>query len=136
MSIWINSSVKILTDPRKIQTKTGNPMTVAFVGASTEGEDLFTFNIVAFGDMAAELARYTARDSIAITGTLKSNDYTTKTGEERKGFQVILDGLAGVKRRQPVQEEKKPKSRQGNGDRQRAGMAFQGSDDFEDELSF
>lgn len=107
--MWLNTSARLLNDPREITTKTGTQMAFCFVGAAIEGEDLSTFGIVGFDSLASELLRYRKGSTLIITGNLKANDWTGQDGTGHKGYQITLGGLAGIKRRSPVKEERQTK---------------------------
>ena len=65
--------------------------------ADIDGESGLPVGLVAFGSLADELSRYRKGDSLRVSGTFKANDYTNKAGDEVQGYQIVLDGIAGVK---------------------------------------
>ena len=65
--------------------------------------------MVCWNDLAEELARYGKGDTLTLNGRLQANDYTNKQGELVSGYQLIIDGLMGVKRTSAMQDEVKPR---------------------------
>lgn len=109
--IWINGTLRLANDPQARTTKTGGGMAFGFGFADIEGVEGLGLALLAFGSIAEELLRYRKGDSVRVSGTLRENRYTGRDGAERVTLQVALDGLAGVKRGQPVQSERKPRKR-------------------------
>lgn len=109
--MFVQTRIRLANDPRSIQTKTGTPMATGFGFADIGGENGMPLGLVAFNDLAAELLKYSKGATLGITGQLRANDYTNRDGEEVKGYQVIIDGLIGVKRASPIQVERLPKKR-------------------------
>ena len=109
--IYMNARVRLISTKR-ITTKTGKPMTTGFCYADIQGESGFPLGLICWGDMAGELARYGKGDTLTVSGRLQANDYENKTGEQVKGYQLIIDGLMGIKRTAAFQDEVKPKPRQ------------------------
>jgi len=109
--MWINSKIRLGGDTKKIATKTGAEMRTGYCFADT-GSDDFPMSIVAFNNMADELARYHKGDALMISGNLQANNYTNKDGVEITGWQCVLDSIAGVKKQRPAfqQPKKKPES--------------------------
>jgi hypothetical protein len=110
MMIYMNARLRLVTTKR-INTKDGKPMTTGFGYADIQGEMGFPLGLVCWGDMAGELARYSKGDTLTVSGRLQANDYTSKNGEDVKGYQLIVEGLMGVKRTAAFQDEVKPKKR-------------------------
>ncbi len=88
--------MRMAKDTRPVQTKTGTRMQTGFGFIDIDGEDDLPAGVVAFGTLADELAKYKKGATIRISGTLKANDYE-KDGTQVKGYQVIAEGIAGVK---------------------------------------
>ena len=86
-------------------------MTTGFGYADIQGETGFPLGLVCWNDMAEELARYGKGDTLTVSGRLQANDYE-KNGEQVKGYQLIVEGLMGVKRTAAFQDEVKPTKRQ------------------------
>ena len=126
--IWLNGTVRLANDPQARATKAGTDMATGYGYADIEGAEGLGLGLLAFGSVAEELLRYRKGDSVRVSGTLRENRYVARDGAERVTLQVLLDGLAGVKRAQPVQRESKPKPKQ----RQREAAA----DSFNDPVSF
>jgi hypothetical protein len=106
--IYMNARLRLISTKR-INTKTGKPMTTGFGYADIQGETGFPLGLVCWGDMAGELARYSKGDTLTVSGRLQANDYTNKQGEVVSGYQLIIDGLMGVKRTSAMQDEIKPR---------------------------
>lgn len=112
--IYMNARIR-LVNTRRINTKTDKPMTTGFGYADIQGESGFPLSLVSWGDMADELARYGKGDTLTVSGRLQANDYV-KNGELVKGYQLIVDGILGIKRTAAYQEEVKPTKRKARGD--------------------
>lgn len=108
--IYMNARVRIVSTNR-VNTKTGKPMTTGFSYADVNGETGFPLGLVCWSDLAEELARYGKGDNITVSGKLQANNYTNKQGEEVNGYQLVVDGLMGVKRTSAMLNEVKPKKR-------------------------
>ncbi len=108
--IYMNARVRVISTKR-INTKSGKPMTTGFSYADIQGETGFPLGLVCWDDLAEELARYNKGDSVTVTGKLQANDYTNKDGKEINGYQLIVDGLMGIKRTSAMLNEVKPKKR-------------------------
>ncbi len=106
--IYMNARVRVISTKR-ITTKTGKPMTTGFCYADIQGETGFPLGLVCWNDIAEELARYSKGDTLTVTGRLQANDYTNKEGETVNGYQLIVDGLMGVKRTSAMLNEVKPR---------------------------
>jgi hypothetical protein len=108
--IYMNARIRLIST-KSIKTKTGKPMTTGFGYADIQGESGFPLGLVCWNDIAGELARYGKGDTLTVSGRLQANDYA-KGGEQVKGYQLIIDGLMGIKRTAAYQDEVKPKKRQ------------------------
>ena len=130
--MYVIARIRLAKDSRKIETKTGTPMTTNFGFADISGEDGLPVGVVAFSNLADVLKKYKKGDVIRVTGDLKANDYTNAKGEDVKGYQVIAEGLAGVKAAAAKFQDRKPKA-----DAQDTQQRNQATADFyEDSLSF
>jgi len=109
--IYMNARIRLISTKR-IKTSTGKPMTSGFGYADIQGESGFPLGLVCWNDIAGELARYGKGDTLTVSGRLQANDYEAKNGEQVKGYQLIIDGLMGIKRTAAFQDEVKPKNRQ------------------------
>jgi single-stranded DNA-binding protein len=109
----MNARVRLVSTKR-ITTKTGKAMTTGFCYADIQGEKGFPLSLVCWNDLAEELARYGKGDTLTVNGRLQANDYTNKQGEEVSGYQLIVDGLMGVKRTSAMQDEVKPRRHKTN----------------------
>ena len=108
--IYMNARVRLISTKR-ITTKTGKAMTTGFCYADIQGEKGFPLSLVCWNDLAEELARYGKGDTLTVSGRLQANDYE-KNGELVKGYQLIVEGIMGVKRTTAFQDEVKPKKRE------------------------
>ena len=106
--IYMNARVRMISTKR-INTKTGKPMTTGFCYADIQGENGFPLSLVCWGEMAGELARYDKGDTLTVSGRLQANDYENKQGEQVTGYQLIIGGLMGVKRTSVMQDEVRPR---------------------------
>jgi len=88
--------IRLAKDTRQIQTKTGTRMQTGFGFADVDSESGLALGIVAFGNLADELAKYRKGATIRVSGTFKANDYE-KAGKVVNGWQLVADGIAGVK---------------------------------------
>ena len=88
--------MRLGSSPRKIQTKTGTRMQTGFGFIDIDGDTDLPAGVVAFGSLADELAKYKKGATIRISGTFKANSYE-KDGRQINGYQVIAEGIAGVK---------------------------------------
>ena len=91
---------RLTGDPRAIETRTGNPMTVGRLAVSLpcrengeDGEAAAFFGLVAFGELAESLARHLKGDMVGAFGRVKINRYTNRDGEAREEIQIMTDGL-------------------------------------------
>lgn len=107
MSNFLSISLKLGGDPRQIQTKTGTPMVTGF-GFAKLGNDSpdLSLGVVAFYDVANELANYKKGDVINLSGQLKINVYE-KNGQEQQQLQILADGLAGKLALKQVKNQRK-----------------------------
>ena len=94
--IYMNARIRLVSTKR-INTTTGKPMTTGFGYADIQGESGFPLGLVCWNDIAGELARYGKGDTLTVSGRLQANDYENKNGEQVTGYQLIVDGLMGVK---------------------------------------
>lgn len=128
----IMAKIRLANEPRQVQTKTGTPMASGFGFADLGGESGLGLGVVAFNRLAGDLLKYHKGDNVRITGTMKENNYTNKSGEEIKGYQVVVDGLMGVKAARTQYNERKPKPN--NADQQQRNQATE--EFYNDSLSF
>lgn len=91
-------------DPRSIQTKTGNAMTVATLAVDV-GEEMdappLWFGIVAFGTVAETLLRHAKGDLLSASGRLQRRTFTGRDGEEREQLQVLCDCIISARSVRP-----------------------------------
>jgi single stranded DNA-binding protein len=89
-------------DPKEIQTRSGKAMcTCAVAMKLPAGEDEHTewVNLIGFGQQAEHLARHKKGDNVFAMGRLELNKWTSRDGEEKQSFQVVIDQLRSVKPR-------------------------------------
>ena len=130
--MFVIARVRLATDTRPIQTKTGTAMRSGFGFADVDAENGLPVGLVAFGSLADELGKYRKGDIIRVTGTFKANDYTKRDGTEVNGWQITLDGLMGV--RAAKGKYSTPRAKRGQGaaaDANKATGRF-----YDDEVSF
>lgn len=132
MSNFLTVNLKLSGQPREIKTKTGTPMTTGygFAKLGNDSPDL-AISVVAFHDVASELAHYSKGDVINLAGQLKMNLYE-KDGEQKEQLQIVADGIAGkmalkqVKRQQKAQHKPQQK-KVASKDNHQASVDFQDS---------
>ena len=105
---------RLTGDPRAIETRTGNPMTVGRLAVSLpcrengeDGEAAAYFGLVAFGELAESLARHLKGDTVGAFGRVKINRYTNRDGEAREEMQIMTDGLVSARTTRPGGGRKK-----------------------------
>ena len=83
---------RLTGDPRAIETRTGNPMTVGRLAVSLpcrengeDGEATAFFGLVAFGELAESLARHLKGDMVGAFARVKINRFTNRDGESAGG---------------------------------------------------
>ena len=99
---------RLTGDPRAIETRTGNPMTVGRLAVSLpcrengeDGEAAAYFGLVAFGELAESLARHLKGDMVGAFGRVKINRYTNRDGEAQEEMQIMVDGLVSARTVRP-----------------------------------
>jgi single-stranded DNA-binding protein len=102
---WLNTTLRLSGKPKPIQTRSGVSMTTAYGFADIGADSGWGIGVVAFGGLAVELTKYDKGSTLAITGKLQANDWVDKEGNQREGMQIVVDSLAGIKRRSPVRDE-------------------------------
>lgn len=135
--MFVIAKVRLGGDTKKINTKTGTLMRTAWGFADVDSESGLMLGIVAFGNLSEELAKYHQGDSVRVSGNFKANDYQAKDGTEKKGWQIICDGIAGIKSAKAKYSAPRPKAdpveqQQKNAATQR----FNSPPDFDDALKF
>ena len=96
MSADITARGRLGQDPKRIETKTGKPMTRASLAVG-EGDETLWLGVVAFGKQAELLARHEKGDVLTVTGRLELNVWTTKEGEQRKDLQCIAEQMMSIR---------------------------------------
>ena len=95
--MFVIAKIRLAKDTRQIQTKTGTRMQSGFGFVDVENDNGLPVAVVAFGNLADELEKYRKGATIRISGTFKSNDYTKHDGTQVEGWQIVADGIAGIK---------------------------------------
>jgi hypothetical protein len=113
--MFVIAKIRLANDPRHIQTKTGTRMESAFGFADVDGDNGLPVGLTAFGSLADELAKYRNGDSIRVSGAFRANNYTRQDGTEVEGWQITIDGLAGVKAARGKYSAPKPSDPLANG---------------------
>jgi len=132
MSFYTNVRIRLATDAKKIQTKTGTAMSSAFGYINTEGEEGFAVGLIAFNKLAEKLLTAKKGDTLAVMGKLQSNDYE-KDGVKRKGYQIVCDAILSVKKASPSFQEPRQKKQFTPENAQAAHKNF---DQLNDEIGF
>lgn len=132
--MFVIAKVRLVKPVRAIQTKTGTPMSASFGFADIGGESGLPVGIVGFNNLANELSKYGQGNTIRATGTLQENGYTNKNGDQVDGYQIVLDGIAGVKSARGVNAKPKdnaePKGYEDPHPNQTGGIQFDEVPDF------
>ena len=116
------AKIRLVKDTRAIQTRTGTRMQTGFGFADIDGESGLAVGLVAFNDLADELAKYSAGANIRISGQFKENNYTSKDGEQVNGYQIVLDGIAGIKAARGKYSQPKPAANKATSDFQDSAL--------------
>ena len=105
---------RLTGDPRAIETRTGNPMTVGRLAVSLpcrdhgeDGEATAFFGLLAFGELAESLARHLKGDTVGAFGRVKINRYTNRDGEAREELSIMTDSLVSARTVRPGGGRKK-----------------------------
>ena len=105
---------RLTGDPRAIETRTGNPMTVGRLAVSLpcrengeDGEATAFFGLVAFGELAESLARHLKGDMVGAFGRVKIKRYTNRDGEAREELEIMIDSLVSARTVRPGGGRKK-----------------------------
>ena len=120
--MFVIAKVKLVKPVRDIQTKTGTPMSSSFGFADIGGDKGLPVGVVGFNNLANELSKYTQGSTIRASGTLQENGYTNREGEHVDGYQIVLDGIAGVKSARGVNA--KPRDTETPHQNQSGGIQF------------
>lgn len=110
--MYVIARIRLLKDTNAITTKTGTRMQTGFGFADIDGDSGLPVGLVAFSNLADELAKYRKGDTLRVSGKFKENNYVNNAGEKVEGYQVVADGIAGVKAATMKHQERKPKDNQ------------------------
>ena len=108
--MFVIAKVRLVKPVNNIQTKTGTPMSASFGFADIGGEKGLPVGVVGFNNLANELSKYTQGSTIRASGTLQENGYKNRDGDQVDGYQIVLDGIAGVKSAKGVKAKPKDNS--------------------------
>ena len=108
--MFVIAKVRLVKPVRAISTKTGTPMSAGFGFADIGGAKGLPVGVVGFNNLSSELSKYGQGNTIRATGTLQENGYTDKNGDQVDGYQIVLDGIAGVKSAKGVKAKPKENS--------------------------
>lgn len=130
--MFVIAKIRLAKETRKIQTKTGARMEASFGFVDIDDDKGLPVGVVAFGSLADELAKYSKGSMIRVSGIFKSNSYVNKESATVDSFQLVADGIAGIKSARGKYSSPKPKA-----DPETQQQRNQASADFyEDKLSF
>jgi len=108
--MFVIAKVRLVKPVRTINTKTGTPMSASFGYADIGGDKGLPVGVVGFNNLANELSKYGQGTTIRASGTLQENGYTDKNGDQVDGYQIVLEGVAGVKSARGVNAKRPEKS--------------------------
>ena len=108
--MYVIAKVRLVKPVNPINTKTGTPMSTSFGFADIGGDKGLPVGVVGFNNLANELSKYGQGATIRASGTLQENGYTDKNGDQVDGYQIVLDGIAGVKSARGVTAKPKDSS--------------------------
>ena len=102
-------------DARQHTTKTGNPMTTLRLAVDVTNRDALEqetvwFNALAFGHVAADLARVEKGQMVSAMGKVTRGQYTTKEGEVRESWSLLTDAIITARSGRPGQRRSKDPS--------------------------
>ena len=87
----------LAADPQSRTSSKGNPYVTAILRVPISDSDAELFSVIAFSSTAVEaLLQRSKGDSIAVSGSTQRNDYTDKSGVERKGWKVVVEGVLSL----------------------------------------
>lgn len=112
-------------DPKRINTQSGNAMTVASIAVSIGDHDTPPqwMGIVAFGKIAEDLLKHQKGDMLSASGRVQRSNWTGQNGEKKEQLQIVADSLVSSRLARPGGSKKSS----GNGRR---------SDDLNDQIPF
>lgn len=82
-----------MAEPKQIETRSGVPLTKARVAINTKPDDpkATWVTLVAFKDLAADLASRGKGQTVAAEGRLSQDSWTDKQGQERFDLELIVE---------------------------------------------
>lgn len=98
----VTATGNLTRDPELRYSNAGNAVCSFSVASSRsfkrndEWQETTVFlRCVTFGDLAEHVSQSVSRgDRVTVTGRLEADDYTDKDGNERKGIQIVAEGVA------------------------------------------
>lgn len=138
MSAVITLRGRLGADPVSRQTANGSAMATGSIAVSLpsrEADETEWFNLIAFGRVAEALGGHRKGDALAVMGELQLNVWTTKTGEERRDLQIIVESIMTPRRARLVSNgtPSKSKKQKPQGEAETAGNL---AEPFDDEIPF
>ncbi len=101
--MYVIAKVRLAKPVKAIQTKTGVPMSKSFGFEDINGENGLAVGLAGFSNLDGELKKYKQGAVIRVSGTFNENGYTDKNGAYVNDYQIVIDGLAGIKSAQGQQ---------------------------------
>lgn len=96
MSITALVSGKLLSDPEQRTGASGKPFTTARVAAPLGGDESILCSIIAFAEVAEQLAALGKGDTLALTGRCTPKAWIAKDGTPKAGLDLVADALLTV----------------------------------------
>lgn len=103
MSLQASAYGRLGGAPRAIETRSGNPMTVATLAMDAGEEDgpQLWLGIVAFGKLADLLLRHAKGDLLSASGRVQVRRCTDADGTGREQLQLVADALVSARTVRP-----------------------------------
>ena len=96
MSITALVSGKLLSDPERRTAANGKGFTTARLSTSIGGDESILCSVIAFAEVAEQLAALGKGDKLALTGRCTPKAWTAKDGTPKAGIDVVADALLTV----------------------------------------
>ncbi len=101
---------ELVADPVQRSTQAGKPFATVTIRAAAGAESAF-MGLAAFNEPAvSKLLQLRKGDSVAATGTLETNHWTDRDGNDRSGWRMtvsnVLTAYEAGKRRKAAQEDR------------------------------
>lgn len=96
---------RLTADPVLRKTSTDKSVATFSVAVKKKNDESMFFDIVAWNQLADNVARYTHKGSrVAVTGDLNTRDYE-KDGQKRRAVEIVAQSVVFL---DPKKEEQKP----------------------------